>query len=126
MLTIGCGAAQPTDPDSGGQTAPLDGSMGQFSGGAMGTVTVSVKDGHGTLTFGTHFTVQSVPGPAVYMNTTNDVHTGMPVRVAPLQAELGQQTYTFRAAAGVRYTWVLIWCEPVDVPVAEARIPPTP
>jgi hypothetical protein len=50
----------------------------------------------------------------------------MALQVAPLRRNAGSQNYEFVASPGVRYTWVLVWCETYDVPVAEAPIAPTP
>ena len=70
--------------------------------------------------------MDAVPGPFVYVNTTNNATTGRPLRVAALKSNRGAQSYSFLVPAGVSYTWVLVWCDPFNVPVAEAAIPATP
>ena len=36
------------------------------------------------------------------------------------------RAYSLQLPANVSFTFVLIWCDPYNVPVAEAPIPPTP
>ncbi|MEO7294714.1 MAG: DM13 domain-containing protein, partial [Candidatus Limnocylindria bacterium] len=60
------------------------------------------------------------------VNTTNNANTGRPLRVAALRSNSGAQSYSFAVPPGVSYTWVLVWCDPFNVPVAEASIPATP
>ncbi len=55
-----------------------------------------------------------------------NANTGMPLRVAALQRNSGAQRYAFQVPAGVSYTWVLVWCDPFNTPVAEASIVATP
>lgn len=93
---------------------------------AQGSVRVSNENGVARLDFSDDFSVGAVPGPFVYVNTTNNANTGRPLRVAALRNNTGAQTYAFQLPAGASYTWVLIWCDPFNVPVAEASIPPTP
>jgi len=138
LFAVGCGGMGPTSPDAGPQAQPQGeqpaamgmGTAGEFVGAAghsaSGGVTLSIEDGNGRIDFGSDFTVDAVPGPVVYVNTTNNPHTGMPLQVAPLRRNSGSQSYGFVASPGVRYTWVLVWCETFDVPVAEAPIAPTP
>ena len=78
------------------------------------------------MEFSSNFVVSAVPGPFVYLNTTNNANTGNPLRVSALKSNSGAQTYAFQLPAGVSYRFVLIWCDPFNVPVAEAAIPPTP
>lgn len=134
VLAAGCGATPPTAPDAGpdaNQPLPTTpGSVGSFTGAGghrgEGSVTLTVEGQRARLEFGSNFSVSEVPGPFVYLNTTNDPNTGAPLRVSELQRNAGSQIYTFLVPAGVRYTWVLVWCDPFNVPVAEAPIPPTP
>ncbi len=135
VLLAGCGAATPpTAPDAvPDETQPpptIPGSLGRFTGAGghrgMGSVAFTVDSGRARLEFGDDFSVDGVPGPFVYVNTTNNANTGMPLRVAALQRNSGRQVYTFLVPAGVSYSWVLVWCDPFNTPVAEARIPPTP
>ena len=87
---------------------------------------MSVENGVARLDFSDDVSVGAVPGPFVYVNTTNDANTGRPLRVAALRNNTGAQSYVFQLPDGASYTWVLIWCDPFNVPVAEASIPPTP
>ena len=66
------------------------------------------------------------PGPTLYLNTTNNPNTGQPIRIASLKDKSGTQRFTFVAPAGVRYSWLVIWCDPFNVPMAEAAITPVP
>jgi hypothetical protein len=91
-----------------------------------GSVRFTVANGVGFLEFSSDFVVSGVPGPFVYVNTTNNANTGRPLRVSALKSVRGAQSYTFQLTAGVSYKWVLVWCDPFNVPVAEAEIPPTP
>lgn len=103
--------------------------MGTFVGVGhvgRGTVRFAAVNGVGQLDFSADFAVTPVPGPYVYLNTTANPNTGTPLRVAPLKSNTGAQTYLFQVPAGVRYTYVLVWCDPNNVPVAQATIPPTP
>ena len=127
------GATPPTAPnavpvDAG--PAPMGMSVsGRFVGvghHGSGSVKFTVQDGVGSLEFSNDFAVSGVPGPFVYVNTTNNANTGRPLRVAALKSTRGAQTYSFQLPSGVRYQWVLVWCDPFNVPVAEAEIPPTP
>jgi hypothetical protein len=102
---------------------------GRFEGAGghrgAGTVRLTIGNGTGLLEFGGDFSVSSVPGPFVYLNTTNDPNTGTPLRIAALTRNSGAQRYAFQVSADVRYTWVLVWCDPFNVPVAQAAIPAT-
>lgn len=104
--------------------------LGRFSGAGghsgQGSVTFSAQNEIGRLDFSADFSVSGVPGPFVYLNTTNNANTGRPLRVAALKANSGAQTYSFQLPVGVTYTFVLIWCDPYNVPVAEATVPPLP
>ncbi|MEP6688795.1 MAG: DM13 domain-containing protein [Gemmatimonadales bacterium] len=135
ILVAGCSATPPTAPDA----APVDPAMpppsgmavqGRFAGAGghrgAGAASLTVADGRALLEFGDDFTVSGVPGPFVYLNTTNNANTGTPLRVAALQRNSGAQQYSFQVPAGVRYTWILVWCDPFNTPVAEASIPATP
>ena len=101
--------------------------MGQFRGVGHqggGSVRFTVENGVGLLQFSDDFVVGGAPGPFVYVNTTNNANTGSPLRVAALKSNRGTQTYTFQLAAGVSYRWVLVWCDPYNVPLSEAELPP--
>ena len=131
----GCSSAvPPTAPDAmlvEQGTTPVAGLgvTGRWVGvghSAAGSVRVSVQRGVAQLDFSSDFSVSGVPGPFVYVNTTNNANTGRPLRVAALKSNSGAQSYAFQLPAGTTYTWVLIWCDPFNVPVAEAQIPATP
>ena len=135
LLIAGCrNAAPPTAPDamlveSGPSPMAGSGVQGNFVGvghEGRGSVRFTAVNGVGRLEFSTDFSVSAVPGPFVYINTTNNANTGTPLRVAALKSNSGAQTYSFQLPAGVRYTFVLVWCDPFNVPVAQASIPPTP
>jgi hypothetical protein len=133
-LLWGCSATPPTAPDAvptAPGTPPPAGSavQGRFSGvghRAEGGVRFTAENGRARLEFLSDFSVAEVPGPFVYLNTTNNANTGTPLRVSALRTNSGAQQYDFEVPAGVRYTWVLVWCDPFNTPVAEAAIPATP
>ncbi|MBA3645865.1 MAG: DM13 domain-containing protein [Gemmatimonadaceae bacterium] len=137
-ILAGCNSATPpTAPDAtpvapaAGMTPPAgSGVTGGFVGAGghrgSGGVRFAVANGVGRLDFGDDFSVQGVPGPFVYVNTTNNANTGRPLRVAALKSNSGAQSYVFEVPPGVSYTWILVWCDPFNVPVAEASIPATP
>lgn len=136
-LITGCNSATPptapnaTPVDPGAMTQPPvnAGVSGQFVGvghRGSGTVRFTVANGVGRLDFGDTFSVDAVPGPFVYVNTTNNANTGKPLRVAALKSNSGAQSYSFQIPAGTSYTWVLVWCDPFNTGVAEAPIPATP
>lgn len=132
----GCNAAMPPmAPDAmllePGPSPPPTGTSvsGQWMGvghGATGSVRYGVESGVARLDFSDDFTVSAVPGPFVYVNTTNNANAGRPLRVAALRSNSGPQSYAFQIPAGETYAWVLVWCDPFNVPVAEARVTPAP
>lgn len=135
LLIAGCSnAVPPTAPDAmlvdpGLSPMGGGGARGAFVGvghTARGSVLFTVANGVGRLDFSADFEVSAVPGPFVYLNTTNNANTGRPLRVAALRSLNGAQSYAFQLPAGVSYTFVLVWCDPFNVPVAEAPIPATP
>ncbi len=135
ILVAGCSATPPTAPDAEPVhpgTPPPAGTPGQgrFGGAGghqgAGAVSLTIVDGQALLEFGADFGVSRVPGPFVYVNTTNNANTGTPLRVAALQRNSGAQRYAFKIPAGVSYSWVLVWCDPFNTPVAEASIAATP
>ncbi len=134
VLLVACtSASPPTAPDAvpvtPGSMVPTGGTTGQFVRAmysVTGTATLAIENGVGRLEFSSDFSIAQTPGPFVYLNTTSNANTGQPVRVGALKSVRGAQTYTFQVPAGVRYSWVLIWCDPFNVPMAQAAIPPTP
>lgn len=93
---------------------------------ATGTATLIVANGAARLIFSADFSTDRVPGPFVYLNTTNNPNSGTPLRVGALKSITGAQEYTFTVPAGVRYEYVVLWCDPFNTGMAEAKIPPTP
>lgn len=88
----------------------------------MGTATLVTENGVARLTFSSDFNIAQTPGPFVYLNTTNNANTGQPLRVGALQKRQGAQSYTFQLPPGVKYSWVLIWCDPFNVSMAHAPL----
>lgn len=133
--SVGCnGAEPPTAPNAqpvGPEVSPPAGpaAIGVWRKtryDVTGTVQFVATNGVGQLTFSADFSVAQTPGPVVYVNITNNPNTGQPLRIGAIKSTRGAQTYTFQLPPGVRYTWVLIWCDPFNVPMAEAAINPTP
>jgi len=133
-VVVGCGRQTPTAPDAmlvdPNTLMPTSaGSTGRWVGrnhSVTGSVTLLVENGVARLSFSNDFTVADAPGPFVYVNTTDNPNTGRPLRVASVKNRQGAQSYTFQVPPGVRYTYVLIWCDPYNVAIADAAIPPTP
>ena len=135
IIIGGCSnATPPTAPtatmvDPGTVAPTAGGATGNFVGvghEGRGSVRFTVDNGAGRLDFSTDFAVGAVPGPFVYLNTTNNANTGRPLRVAALKSNNGAQTYAFQLPPGVSYTFVLVWCDPFNVAVAQAAIPSAP
>lgn len=91
-----------------------------------GTVSIVIQNGIGQLDLSPDFSVAQTPGPSLYLNTTNNPNTGAALRIGSLKGKGGSQRFTFTVPPGARYTWVIIWCDPYNVPMAEAAIAPTP
>ena len=51
---------------------------------------------------------------------------GQPIRIASLRGKSGAQRFTFAVPAGAQYSWLVIWCDPFNIPMAEAPITPVP
>jgi Electron transfer DM13 len=135
MLLLACNNAEPpTAPDAMAIDPGMAAPMGNATTGTFrrtrydvtGTVQFVVENGVGQLTFSPNFSIAQTPGPTVYLGTTNNPNSGTPLRIGALKARNGAQSYTFQLPAGVRYSWVIIWCDPFNVPMAEAAITPTP
>jgi hypothetical protein len=119
--------AVPIDPGSGVPIgAGVTGRFARTGYAVTGTATLAIENGVARLDFSSDFTIASTPGPVVYLNTTNNPNTGRPLRVGALRSRTGAQQYSFQVPAGVRYAWVIIWCDPFNVGMAEAAIPVTP
>ncbi len=91
-----------------------------------GRATLVIENGVAQLNFSADFAIAQTPGPFVYLNTSANPNTGQPIRVGALSSRAGAQSYAFQVPAGVRYTHVIIWCDPFNVGMAHAVIPPTP
>jgi len=134
-ITVACSSATaPTAPDAPpvppGQ-APMTGNgvVGQFvrtGYNVRGSARVVIADGVGQIELSSDFSIAQSPGPFLYLNTTNNPNTGQPLRIASLRDRSGAQRFTFTVPPGVRYTWVVIWCDPFNLPMAEAAIAPVP
>ena len=130
LLFGGCNSATPpTAPNAmlvDGAGPAATGVAGRWVGvghGVTGSVRYSVQGDQARLDFSDDFTVSPSPGPFVYVNTTNNANTGRPLRVAALRSNSGAQSYVFALPAGTTFTWVLLWCDPFNVALAETRIP---
>ncbi len=138
MLPIVLLACNTAEPPMAPDAMTVDPSMGSPMGNATsgifrrtrydvtGTVQFVAEKGVGQLTFSSDFSIAQTPGPTVYLGTTNNPNTGTPLRIGALKSRNGGQTYTFQLPPGVRYAWVIIWCDPFNVPMAEAAIALTP
>lgn len=135
MLMLACSNAEPpmapNAQEVGSDMAPpsetaTTGTLRRTGYSVTGTVSLAASNGTAQLTFSSDFSIAQTPGPVVYLNTTNNPNTGQPLRIGALRSRTGAQTYTFQIPPGVRYTWVIIWCDPFNVAMAEAPIAATP
>lgn len=116
--------AMPVNPGDSLPTSPGGTATWQRTGYAVtGTVTFASANGVGVLTLSSDSSIGNAPGPVVYLNTTANANTGQPLRLGSLIARQGAQSYSFQVPAGVRYTHVLIWCDPFNVSMAQAVLP---
>ena len=116
--------AEPTDPNLPPPAGPTV--EAQWTGvghQAAGRVRLTIGGGRGRLEFQSDFSVQAVPAPYLYLNTATTPGSGRPLRIARLRANSGVQQYDFEVPAGALYSWILVWCDQFNVPVAEAKIP---
>lgn len=111
-----------TTPSGMGVSAPFVRTGYTVSGQA----TLAIANGVAQLDFSSDFSIAATPGPFVYLNTGANPNAGQPLRVGALRSRNGAQRYTFQVPAGVRYTHVIIWCDPFNVGMAHAVVPPTP
>lgn len=128
-----CGGTDaPTAPNAAplapGDMAPTGaGSVGQLrrTGYAVtGSATLTIVGNTARLDLSSDFTIGQTPGPTIYLNTTNNPNTGQPLRIGALRSNRGAQSYTFQLPAGApAYAWVVIWCDPFNAAMAEARLP---
>ena len=132
LVVAGCKASPPMAPNAmlvepGAPMPPAaSGTAIRWVGvghSVQGSVRFTIVGSVARLDFSDDFSVSAVPGPFVYVNTTNNANTGKPLRVSALRSNNGAQNYSFTLPAGATYGWVLIWCDPFNVAVAEARVP---
>ncbi|WP_411282451.1 DM13 domain-containing protein [Gemmatimonas sp.] len=135
VLMSACNSAEPpmapNAQEVGSDMAPpagptTNGTWRRTGYSVTGTVALTTANGTAQLSFSSDFSIAQTPGPVVYLNTTNNPNTGQPLRIGALRSRTGAQTYTFQIPPGVRYTWVIVWCDPFNVAMAEAPIAPTP
>lgn len=134
LLAACSSATPPTAPDAmpvvPGAPVPMGtGVSGRFVKtryDVTGMGTVVIENGVGVIDLSADFSVSQTPGPFLYLNTTNNPNTGQPIRIASLRGKSGAQRFTFTVPAGVRYSWLVIWCDPFNIPMAEAAITPVP
>jgi len=119
--------AQPIGPDLVVPTGPASNATLRRTGyNVNGMVSLVASNGVAQLSFSSDFSIAQTPGAVVYLNTTSNPNTGQPLRIGALRSRTGAQSYTFQIPPGVRYTWVIIWCDPFNVGMADASIAPTP
>jgi hypothetical protein len=90
-----------------------------------GSATLVIDGNIARLELSSDFVIAQTPGPVLYLNTTSNPNAGQPLRVGALRSRQGAQSYVFQVPAGVRYTRIIIWCDPFNVGMAEAIIPAT-
>lgn len=135
LCVLSCGnATPPTAPDAvrvdpppamngGGLSGPfVSGRLVKTGYNVSGTVTLRIENGVGQLDLSSDYALAQTPGPFLYLNTTNNPNTGTPLRVASVRSLSGAQRFTFSVPPGVNYTWAIIWCDPFNVAMAEARL----
>ncbi len=134
LASVGCSdVSPPTAPDAApvdpGTSAPMGvGVSGNWirTGYAVSGLATLVIDGTtARLDFSSDFSIAQTPGAVVYLNTTSNPNMGQPLRIGALRNRQGAQTYLFQVPVGVRYTRIIIWCDPFNVGMAEVVIPPT-
>ena len=134
LAALGCNDAMPpsapdavpVDPGTGVPSAPTVTGRWMRTGYAVtGTASLSLTGTTARLELSSDFSIGQAPGPTLYLNTARNPNTGQPLRIGALRSRTGAQSYTFLVPAGVRFTHIIIWCDPFNVPMAEAVIPPT-
>jgi hypothetical protein len=135
LLLAGCNDAMPpmaatampvTVDGPGPMGTAVQGTFVRTRYAVTGTASLVVEGTLAQLDLSADFTIANTPGPVLYLNTTNDPNTGTPLRIGALQRRSGAQRYTFQIPPGAQYRWIIIWCDPFNVPMAEAAIPLTP
>lgn len=126
-----CGASPPTAPDADPldpngpppNGTPVEARFVGVGHQAAGRVRLTIGGGRARIEVQSDFSVDPVPAPYLYLNTTNNPNTGTPIRIARLRANAGAQQYDFTVPNGVRYDWILVWCDQFNTPVAQAPLP---
>lgn len=88
-----------------------------------GTATLTIDGATARLDLSGDFTIGQAPGPTLYLNTQGNPNGGQPLRIGGLRSRTGAQSYSFQVPASVRYTHIIIWCDPFNVAMAEVVLP---
>lgn len=133
-LLLGCSSnAPPSAPDAVPLDPATDMPMGPAVSGrwmrtgyaVTGTASLTIEGTTARLDLSSDFSIGQAPGPTLYLNTQGNPNAGRPLRIGALRNRTGAQSYTFEVPSGVRYTHIIIWCDPFNVGMAEAIIPPS-
>jgi hypothetical protein len=89
-----------------------------------GTASLTIDATTTRLELSTGVSIGQDPGPTLYRNTQSNPNAGQTLRIGALRIRSGAQSYTFQVPHGVRYSHAIAWCDPFNVPMAEATIPP--
>ncbi len=81
-----------------------------------GTATVRIENGVGVVDLSPDVSISQQSGQFLYLNTTNNPTTGQPIHIGSRRGRSGARRFTFFVPAGVRYTWLVIWCDPFTAP----------
>ncbi len=134
LVSVGCrDVSPPTAPDAApvdpGTSAPMgvgvSGNWVRTGYTVAGRATLVIEGTTAQLDFSSNFSIAQTPGAVVYLNTTSNPNMGQPLRIGALRSFQGAQSYRFQVPLGVRYTRIIIWCDPFNVGMAEVVIPPT-
>jgi len=138
-LAAACSVEPPTAPDAtpvdpgappeedGVPAVTQTGTFRNLAGhSASGRVDVVFDNGTATITLASDVRFTRVPGPVLYLNTTDNANTGSPLRIANLSSSSGPASFTVQVDPSVQYTRVLIWCDPFNVGVGSAVMAPSP
>ncbi len=134
LVSVGCSDvspptapdAVPVDPGASAPTGPgVSGNWIRTGYAVAGRATLVIEGTTAQLDFSSDFAIAQTPGPVVYLNTTSNPNMGQPLRIGVMRNRQGAQSYRFQVPSGVRYTRIIIWCDPFNVGMAEAVIPPT-
>lgn len=118
--------AVPLDPGASVPTGPAASGRWMRTGYTVtGTASLIIEGTTARLDLSSDFSIGQAPGPTLYLNTVSNPNMGQPLRIGALRNRTGAQSYTFQVPAGVRYTRIIIWCDPFNVAMAEVTIPPT-